>query len=295
MTNQGYKARIVRIAVERGKRPAEDRIQASADNGVSGFGEGLWAEAVLSARPELLMGRSPFEAEAIYDDLTLLAGEPPGGLDIALWDLAGKLMGAPSAALIGKTWRQRIRTLRRIQLEPPVREWNAAGGGVLLTLPSAEAALETAACLEKTPPEFWETPLPENDLDGYRTLRNAVALPLAAGGRRGMDTLLGLLQNRLVDIAIPDVARYGLTGLRRLAYYCWLFRVRGAVACSGSDLALAAAVTGAAGYVRTTNAMAAPEPFIVTPAGAGTLHLPAGAGLGTAVTITPDLELEVRV
>ena len=92
-----------------------------------------------------------------------------------------------------------------------------------------------------------------------------------------------------MDVAIPEIARFGLTGIRRLAYYCWLFRVRGAVECSGSAVSTAAALTAAALYVPVTNAIAAPAPFVVMPVeneaaggldGDGTLAVSAGPGLG---------------
>jgi D-galactarolactone cycloisomerase len=65
-----------------------------------------------------VIGRSPFEVEAIFDELTELQSVPfhdmprqapmPGGLDTALWDIVGKALGKPLSALLGKQYRRRV-------------------------------------------------------------------------------------------------------------------------------------------------------------------------------------------
>jgi L-alanine-DL-glutamate epimerase-like enolase superfamily enzyme len=163
------------------------------------------------------------------------------------------------------------------------------GCGVRLTAANAGEALAIGARLQVRPLAFWETPLDESDAEGYRALRQAVAVPIAVRGSGGLDALVRtLVQHSLVDIVIPEIARFGLTGIRRLAYYCWLFRVRGAVACSGSATAIAAARAAAALYVPVTSAIAAPAPFVVMPAGAGVPALLTGApGPGLGISAPP--------
>lgn len=296
--------RVARVVIARGPCPGTDRIEVRTQDGLAGFGEGYWGERGLRRAPEILLGRSPFEAEAIYDELAAADPDTPGGLDMALWDLMGKALGTASAALLGKTFRARVVACAAVRgagppdgyrmwrLEPETAEAVEGGFtcGIRLTAATVDEALAMGAHLETRPLAFWESPLAEDDVDGYRRLRHALAIPIAARGVRGLDALLRtLVQHRLVDVVVPEIARFGLTGIRRLAYYCWLFRVRGAVECSGSAVSTAAALAAAALYVPVTNAIAAPAPFVVMPVeaeaaagldAAGTLAVSAGPGLG---------------
>src|SRR6185437_2868447 len=71
--------------------------------------------ALLTQRAGRILGRSPFEVEAIYHELrdSPAAQQPPGppacpGLDMALWDLVGKALNKPVSALLGPAYRDRI-------------------------------------------------------------------------------------------------------------------------------------------------------------------------------------------
>ena len=228
---------ITRIEVHRGSTEFCDQIRIYTACGLTGCGEGRWPEQALQAAPALLLGRSAFEFEAIYEDLTAAGGETPGGLDMALWDICGKALHRPARELFGKVYRTRV----------------AVNPG------------------EK----FAEAPAQSGDL------------PVAASGASGLDALVHeLVQEKAIDIAIPDIASYGLTGLRRLAYLCWVFRVRLAVRCSGSALSTMAALQAAACFAPVSNAIAAPAPFLVMPPGLqppGDLEVPVGYGLGVTV------------
>src|SRR5581483_394022 len=67
----------------------------------------------------MLIGRSPLDVEAIWErirTLGIFAGAQGGqyvtalsGLEIALWDLAGKALGLPVYQLLGGKFRDRIR------------------------------------------------------------------------------------------------------------------------------------------------------------------------------------------
>jgi L-alanine-DL-glutamate epimerase-like enolase superfamily enzyme len=298
--------RISQISITRGARPGEDLIRVTVGNGIAGFGEGAWCEQALRRSPEIVLGRSPFEMEAIYDELAS-EGETPGGLDIALWDLAGKSMSVPSASLLGKVHRSKVLACAAVadcSRPEPFRMWRwqpasmqeVRGGfdcGVRSTAASEREALAAAASLDRAL-AFWESPLVESDIEGYCHLRRESAIPIAASGALGLDQLIrDLIQPRLVDIVIPEIGRIGLTGARRLAYYCWLFRVRAAVACAGNGVGAAAALAAAACFVPVTNAIAAPAPFVLLPEksesalcvdGEGMLVLPGGSGLGVGAT-----------
>jgi D-galactarolactone cycloisomerase len=94
-------------------------VEVETDAGLVGWGDGPWGGDALHKNRELVIGRSPFEAEAIFDEITDLSadsfqarlprGAPsPGGLDVALWDLMGKALGRPVCQLLGKQHRSRV-------------------------------------------------------------------------------------------------------------------------------------------------------------------------------------------
>lgn len=93
-------------------------VELSTDAGITGWGEGRWGSDILRANPELVIGRSPFEVEAIFDELTeresvayhrMPRNAPSqGGLDTALWDLVGKAAGKPISQILGKQYRDRV-------------------------------------------------------------------------------------------------------------------------------------------------------------------------------------------
>jgi D-galactarolactone cycloisomerase len=90
-------------------------VEVRTDAGLTGWGDGYYGGELLRSHPELVIGRSPFEAEAIYDSLRPFvwkqgrSGAPVcGGLDTALWDLMGQAAGLPVSRLFGKVWRDRV-------------------------------------------------------------------------------------------------------------------------------------------------------------------------------------------
>jgi D-galactarolactone cycloisomerase len=89
-------------------------VEVVTDEGLVGWGDGGSYEELLR-RPETVLGRSPFEVEAIYDELRTppsLQRRPgpqwSGGLDIALWDIVGQALGQPISHLLGRRYRNRV-------------------------------------------------------------------------------------------------------------------------------------------------------------------------------------------
>lgn len=90
-------------------------VEVRTDEGITGWGDGDYGGNKLIAHPELVIGRSPFEVEGIFDDLRspgakqYRTGSPAAaGLDVALWDIAGKALGKPVVELLGKRYRDRV-------------------------------------------------------------------------------------------------------------------------------------------------------------------------------------------
>jgi galactonate dehydratase len=93
-------------------------IRIDTDAGLTGYGEagstGPMARARLETMRRLLVGRDPLNIEVHFHNLTTLmhtymAHIPTiSGIDIALWDLAGKITGQPVTVLLGGPFRDAI-------------------------------------------------------------------------------------------------------------------------------------------------------------------------------------------
>jgi len=99
-------------------------VKVISDAGVYGIGEGYGTPGVgikagvLELRPYFL-GKDPLEIETLYNGLgnringsADMLPRSVGAIEIALWDLAGKLLGQPVATLLGGRYRERVRVFR---------------------------------------------------------------------------------------------------------------------------------------------------------------------------------------
>lgn len=94
-------------------------IRVDTDSGLTGYGEagatGPMARARIETMKPLLVGKDPLTIEVHFQNLTSLmhtymAHVPTiSGIDIALWDLAGKITGLPVSNLLGGPFRESIR------------------------------------------------------------------------------------------------------------------------------------------------------------------------------------------
>ena len=90
-------------------------VRIDTDSGFSGYGEagatGPMARARIATMRNLLIGKDPLTIEVHFHNMTSLmhtymAHIPTiSGIDIALWDLAGKILGAPVSTLLGGPFR----------------------------------------------------------------------------------------------------------------------------------------------------------------------------------------------
>ncbi len=97
-------------------------VMIETDEGISGFGECFSAfhskaikEIVSSAR-ETLIGEDPLDVERLTAKVSsgksYISGyvaHAVSGIDMALWDIAGKVLGVPSYRLLGGKFRDKIR------------------------------------------------------------------------------------------------------------------------------------------------------------------------------------------
>jgi L-alanine-DL-glutamate epimerase-like enolase superfamily enzyme len=98
-------------------------VRVHTDNGIIGLGETYpaaeAAEAVIAhALGKVLLGRDPREIDRLWSDMLLTVGyhgwagaemRAISAVDIALWDLLGKITGQPVYQLLGGKSRERIR------------------------------------------------------------------------------------------------------------------------------------------------------------------------------------------
>lgn len=93
-------------------------IRIDTDSGLTGYGEagatGAMARARIETMKPLLLGQDPLSIERHFHNMTTLmhtymAHIPTvSGIDLALWDLAGKITGLPVSTLLGGRFRDAI-------------------------------------------------------------------------------------------------------------------------------------------------------------------------------------------
>jgi L-alanine-DL-glutamate epimerase-like enolase superfamily enzyme len=99
-------------------------VKVMTDAGAYGIGEGYGTPGVatkagvLELRPYFL-GKDPLEIETLYHGLgnrinssANMLPRSVSAIEIALWDLAGKLLNQPIATLLGGRYRERVRVFR---------------------------------------------------------------------------------------------------------------------------------------------------------------------------------------
>ena len=142
-----FKIRDVQVMMMSGGR-TYTLVKITADNGVYGIGEAYGSpgigvkEQILGLKP-WLVGKDPLEIDVIFTQLGKGAASLSGtrtdgsahnllraasGIDMALWDLAGKLLGEPTTTLLGGKFRDRVRVYdhaapRNMLDKASCREW----------------------------------------------------------------------------------------------------------------------------------------------------------------------------
>src|SRR5258708_9552141 len=99
-------------------------IKVLTDSGVDGIGEGYGSPAVgvkdgvLELR-SYFIGKDPLEIDALYtglgsrtDGSSHMMLRAVSGIEIALWDLAGKILNVPVYTLLGGKFRDSVRVYR---------------------------------------------------------------------------------------------------------------------------------------------------------------------------------------
>ena len=105
-------------------------VRVDTDAGVSGIGEAYWGfgvkDMILNQLKPLVVGEDPMNVDKLYTKMLMRsAGQgaiggvtvtAASGVEIALWDLAGKLLQTPVCNLLGGRFRDRVRFYRTLQV-----------------------------------------------------------------------------------------------------------------------------------------------------------------------------------
>ena len=111
-------------------------IKIETDSGLYGIGEAYWGpgvkDMVLTQLKPLIIGEDPLNVDKLYTWMLLKsagAGAIGGvtvtaasGIEIALWDLAGRILQTPVCNLLGGRFRDRVRFYRTLQVPPRVED-----------------------------------------------------------------------------------------------------------------------------------------------------------------------------
>ena len=104
-------------------------VKIETDAGISGIGEAYWGygvkDLVLNQLKPHIIGEDPLNVDKLYTKMLMrsagqgaLAGvtvTAASGIEIALWDLAGRILQTPSCNLLGGRFRDKVRFYRTMQ------------------------------------------------------------------------------------------------------------------------------------------------------------------------------------
>jgi L-alanine-DL-glutamate epimerase-like enolase superfamily enzyme len=117
------KVTSLKVMVVRGPSFQYPMVKLETDAGITGYGEGYWgsgvADIMRSHLPRAILGENPLDIDRLYTKMikeTSGAGSIGGatitaisGVEIALWDLAGKILQVPVYQLLGGKYRDSVR------------------------------------------------------------------------------------------------------------------------------------------------------------------------------------------
>lgn len=251
-------------------------VRVCTDIGVDGWGEG-WGHvncpttsaALTTLVGPAFIGRDASDRSRLMTEMahrfhihgrTGAVAYALSAVEIALWDIAGKLASSPIASLLGGAPREltayasllryaepalaasaveraleqgfRHIKLHEVRLDTVRAARAACGESVWLALDtncpwSVSQALEHARALEATRLAWLEEPIwPPEDHAGLARVRAATSLPIAAGENAASVTeLAAMLRAGAVDICQPSVIKFG--GIDAVAQAATLARAHG--------------------------------------------------------------------
>jgi galactonate dehydratase len=296
-------------------------LRLTTRSGLTGWGEGRFdPNADVNALQAAWLGRPAYQYATISTATPFRAA-----LDIALLDILGKAANAPVYRVLGGPTRGKVRAysspdfehfpiavidipaplsrnqgkayqnriLEMVNAVPEDRDFVLAGSGLL----TPGDAASVATTVEAKHPLWFDEPCSHSNIEALRKVSAETVVPLGFGA--GIDdpaVFQGLLREGLIDLVRPDIATFGISGVRRIAALAEPYYVAVAPRHDGGPIATAAAIHIAASIpnffiqhvpLPTTEQDRAMRNEIVSPhleaAGNGFLQLTKSPGLGITV------------
>ena len=260
-------------------------LRIETNHGVVGWGEvkavdPRVAKSLAESLFELIDGENPTRIEYIWQKIYRAHRDIRGGpfmihtlagIDMALWDIAGKLWNTPVYRLLGGPTRDRIRvyhTPQAVKVPPggpyehsitpadvdkmvgmikQAREKVGPTGAVMFdahcAIPPA-ALIQLAAALKPYDLLFLEEPAVPGNIEVFKRLKEKIAIPLAAGERdRTIFEFLPYLEHRCLDVLQPDCCHTGgITSMKKIAVLAETFQTPLAPHCTAGFLGIAASL-----------------------------------------------------
>jgi len=260
-------------------------IKIETNHQISGWGEvtGLdptVAVALANSLFELLKDENPTRIEYLWQKLFRAHRDMRGGpfmvhtlsaIDVALWDITGKLWGVPVYRLLGGPCRDKIRmyptpTARKVGTGGPhpmsgspsdiegltrqivdARKSVGPDGAVMFdahcAVPPA-MLIQLASAIKPYDVLFIEEPAVPGNIEVFKRLKASIQVPLATGERdRTIWGFIPYLQERAVDIIQPDCGQTGgITQMKKISTLAEAYFVPIAPHCTCSELGLTASL-----------------------------------------------------
>ena len=192
-------------------------------------------------------------------------------IDIALWDLAGKLWNVPVYRLLGGPTRDRIRVYHtdKAKKVPPhgiyehsgtpadidrmvraigkAREQVGPDGAVMFDAHSAvppATLIQLAAAIKPYDVMFIEEPAVPGNIEVFKRLKEQIPIPLATGERdRTIWGVIPYLQEGCIDILQPDCCHTGgISQMKKIATLAEAYHVPLAPHCTATFLGISASL-----------------------------------------------------
>jgi galactonate dehydratase len=328
------KVRITGLRTHRVQSKVYLELQTS--HKVTGWGEvsalvPTVAEELAKALFELLDGENPTRIEHLWQKLYRAHRDIRGGpfmchtlagIDMALWDVTGKLWGVPVYRLLGGPTRDKVRVYptakshkvpphgiyeqagspndinRMVNAIKATRERVGPDGAVMFdahcAVPPA-TLIQLASAIKAYDVMFIEEPAVPGNVEVFKRLKEQIPIPLAAGERdRTIWEFIPYLHERCLDVLQPDVAHCGgITQMKKIAVLGEAYHTPLAPHCTTSPLGATASLSVAASipllliHETASNALQWGEQFMNRPwkvdDKTGYATLPEGPGLGVEI------------
>lgn len=261
-------------------------VELLTNHKVTGWGEvsalvPSAGEELVKAMFELLDGENPTRIEYLWQKIFRAHRDMRGGpfmchalsgIDMALWDLTGKLWNVPVYRLLGGPCRDKVRVYPNAKSHkvPPHGIYEHAGkptdiermvnaikqtrervgpDGVVMfdahcAVPPA-TLIQLAAAVKPYDVLFFEEVAVPGNIEVFKRLKDQISIPMATGERdRTIWEFIPYLQERCIDVLQPDVAHCGgITQMKKIAVLAEAYHVPLAPHCTTSPLGATASLS----------------------------------------------------